>query len=449
MKRLTLALLSWMMLFLAMGTAWAETAAETPVVPMPEGFTPADGATVAPDDDITFSIANISQNEALGKGLGTVVFVYVFGEEGDVPQPTMDEIYAAMGGTAFNFAVFMEGNLVMPGAGIPTDATGTIKMRVRMGVEDPNSTNPNMPDLFYSEVTTATYTVAGAVKPSPTPKFDIASGTEVESGTPVKVSIEVPEGDNEENYWIYCVTDKPDFDFTKYATDEDIEAAGAKLVGNGNNITKLTKATTIKAAACKYRVSGAAFALSAWSEAVVASYTIKATEPDPTPVDKPTAPTFNPGSGAVEAGTVVRLTNGYDGDATKLLCYCTKDNGTTVDNIARITTKAQLQTELRKTAMFAKISLYKPEGITVNKAMTLSAVTADTSGETVVWSEVVTESYTLAAASDKPTAPTFSPDGGELGDDNNEVTLTMSAADKAAFCDIYIMLSMVPVLNLT
>ncbi len=151
--------------------------------------------------------------------------------------------------------------------------------------------------------------------------------------------------------------------------------------------------------------------------------------------DKPTAPTFDPAAGAVPSGTVVHLTNGYESEATPKPIYF--NYKADPSNFTNIKTKTELDKASTGSALFRKVNLYDPAtGIEIITAKNVFAATADIDAAgNVTWSDIVTAAYTIAVVD--PVAPVFSPDGGEVGDDNNTVTLTMSKADEAAYCDIY------------
>ena len=424
MKKLTWLLMS-LMLFLGIGTAFADEAETPATLPTPT-FTPTSGATVEPGDVINF---NIPENYAHDM----VIFSYVFDNETVELKPTYAEVFATMagGGTnlGYSLAVYTGGYWSSFGT-VPADATGNTKMRVRMALAVPNEDDEDAdPNMVYSEVVEATYEVAAEapVAMVPQPTLDPASG-EVESGTTVSfICDETPSG-YAQNYIVYWVLNNENFDFTQYKSDEAVEDAGAKYSAT----LKITENTTITAAVALIDYMAESdddgTAIIAWSEPVTATYTIKAVEPEPTN-DVP-MPVFNPDGGVIAAGAKVVLTNGTEGDTKPMPIYYTFKGVGNENYFVNTKTQGDLTTALNKTGLFKVLYAYEEGGIELTKNSPISAATADIDEDgNITWSTIVTKTFTIGSASDVLVAPTFNPNGGEIGmDEGIEISTTTAGA---------------------
>ncbi|MDE5736163.1 MAG: hypothetical protein K2H65_03715, partial [Bacteroidales bacterium] len=346
MKKLTMALLS-LMLLLGLGTASAQLSAPT--------TTPADGATVAPGDNVTFWINDDYE--------AWTVIIYTFDPAVQLADVVVDgdligEIMDGGGKDGVKGCVLMAASGYAvdpsdPGAGatmawapgvtIPVDASGTITLQAR--ATDVMGQNA-------SSVATIHYTAEGEAAPVIAPTFSLADGTVVEANAKVSVLYDGPDREGTTMYKVLYVVDDPDFNFAQYDNFDDVPT---KIIYT--NPIAITKNTTITAITVKY--DGVLEDIIGWSEKVSASYTVKPNEPDPTPVVKPAAPTFNPDGGAVTSGTKVLLTNGTEGDATPKPIYYNFKNNT--DAFNEVKTQKAFDDAV-KPGLFQKMMLYTAEG---------------------------------------------------------------------------------------
>ena len=431
MKKLTWLLLS-LMLFLGMGTAFAQADEEFELpekLPTPT-FTPASG-NVQPGDEIEFDIPNEY------KAFSIYVF-YVINDNETTLETTSEELMAAQAdmfeSLDFSVALAQMGRWMLP-CEIPTNASGTITFRARMalfpfdmgGIGGMNTLSdedeePEMPALIFSDIVTATYTVGAAeVEVIPAPTLN-PNGGEVAAGTSVKVTTGFEDADNSDDYWLYYVIDNPDFDFSEYETDDDLPSSVKETYGN----IKINDAMTVTVATAKVKQTMAGNMLT-WSEPVTATYTIKAVEPEPTN-DVP-MPVFSPNGGTVVSGTKIVLTNGTEDDTKPMPIYYTFKGVGNENYFVNTKTQGDLTTALNKTGLFKVLYAYEKGGIELTKNSPISAATADIDEDGNITSTIVTKSFTIGSAGDVLEAPTFNPDGGEIGmDDGIEISTTTAGA---------------------
>ena len=176
-KVLTLALMS-LMLFLGMGTAFADNTVPNPVV------TPADGASVEPNQSIIFSVPAGYEKAAF------TILVWTFDEnvslddlqfpddmgglqDGDFPGVTLSmKMSASVGDEGTNVANWM------PDVTVPADASGAVTLKARMVIGGSS--------FETSATVTMHYTVGEAV-PVQAPTFDPVDGSKIMLNSAVKV----------------------------------------------------------------------------------------------------------------------------------------------------------------------------------------------------------------------------------------------------------------------
>ena len=399
-----------LMLFLGMGTAFADEAETPATLPTPT-FTPASGATVKPGDPIEFDLTSMAEPYKSG-----YVFVfYVMDDANTELSTTVDELMAdydnMFENMPFKVAVAQMSRWQVP-VMIPEDATeGTHTLRMRevaMEGED---------ELIYSTEVTATYTIAGEATGVNPPVFTPGEGA-VEKGTEVELSCDLP--DNGQRYICY-VLNNPDFDdYLNWETDDDVDYHNVY-----NGPISINEETTIKAWVVTLDLTDY-YTINGISKAVVATYTIKAGEPEPAN-DVP-MPVFSQNGGTVVSGAKVFLTNGTENDATPKLIYY-NNKGTGSEEFERTPTQDRLNSQLK--SISKNLLLYPEGGIEIVPGKTtINAATADIDAEgNITWSTVITKTFTIGSASDVLEAPTFNPDGGEIGmDDGIEISTTTAGA---------------------
>ena len=185
MKKLTLALLS-LMLFLGMGTAFAQTLPTPTFTPGGNGST---GVSAAPGQTITFTMPDDFDIDEYATSM--ILLCYGFDVDGQL-KPSMSEIQ--------NWIYYFqsEGQLSKPSASyevvaydgngstivvtIPEDASGMVEFTARLaGITDEDG------EAVYSDLMDASYIVQGEVVKPAMPTFSPASG-EVEPATKVSIS---------------------------------------------------------------------------------------------------------------------------------------------------------------------------------------------------------------------------------------------------------------------
>ena len=427
MKKLTLALLS-LMLFLAMGTAFAQT------LPTP-AFTPASGATVAPGTVINFTIpAGITDDDYFGA-------IIMYTEDASAPlEATSDELLAAAmedagisyGATAdgdgessprlWKTAMYdLERGMWWSMVSVSAEATGTVTLRMRLAAP------PYKGDVLYSDEMSATYTIAsGAVARPDAPTFSPAGGA-VPAGTPIQILGGVPAA-FQIPYYIVNGSDA-DFNLTFEQLSALPENAALKPYYTAeDDAPTVNEAMTLKAAIAQLNPTEQTLV---WSEITTATFTVTGGE-EPEPTNDVPVPVFNPDGGEILDGTPILLTNGTESDATPKPIYY---NFKTAKALTDIKTKTDLDNANRQMATLSNAKLYSSAGIQIKKDQTINAATADIDENgNVIWSAVVTKAFTyVKPAVVKPAAPVFNPDGGKVAA-NQKITLTQSAGEDIYYC---------------
>ncbi len=256
----------------------------------------------------------------------------------------------------------------------------------------------------------------------PAPTFDPVDGSVVEANSTVTVVYDGPENEGSMLYDVLYIVDNPTFDFSQYDNYDDVPYS----MVYENPIT-ITQNMTITAITVEYDMES--YDINGWSEKVSASYTVKEVEPIPggvpAPVFKVDGNTVENATMSVAEGTKVMLTNGTESDETpKPIYYNIKVTGS--EEFNNVKTQAQLTSALTSISM--KLIVYPSVGIEITKATPINAATADIDEEgNVTWSTVITKNFTIGTEnpnpSEKPEAPTFDPDGGEV-DADQEITIT-------------------------
>ncbi|MCM1531088.1 MAG: chitobiase/beta-hexosaminidase C-terminal domain-containing protein [Ruminococcus flavefaciens] len=302
-------------------------------------------------------------------------------------------------------------------APITLSGTGEVKVRARLAA------SASMTDeLVYSDEFTATYTVTAAPKPN-APTFYVAgvkveaSTMEVEGGAEVSFVTGYEETEKAQNIMVFYAIDGSDADFEDINV-YDLYDGTLSIKMYDPEVEKVTieEDQTIKAATAE--MNGMTIVL---SDIVTVAFTVKAVEVEPGDVP---APVFSPDGGAVESGAKVLLTNGTEnGSAPLPIYYNLKTTGS--EEFDKVSSKAELKSAL--SSISKKLIAYPAGGIELTAAKTINAATADTSGERIVWSPVVTKEFTIGTVSggDGVAAPVFSPDGGEI-EAEGEITITTS-----------------------
>ena len=213
--------------------------------------------------------------------------------------------------------------------------------------------------------------------------------------------------------------------FNVDGSDADFDLTYAQLEGTSltkydqetENLPEITSDMTFRAAFAQLDTLNKTVS---WSVITTVEYKV---------VDRPTAPTFSPDGGEITESDQITLTNGTEGDDTPLEIYYTKKGEASV--FATIETETQLNSA-KASGWSQKLWLYE-EPLTIDKETTIHAATAKIVEGKVIWSEPVTKSFTLEATGgdddDDLVAPTFTPDGGEIGmDDGIEISTTTAGA---------------------
>ena len=311
-------------------------------------------------------------------------------------------------------AGYMGGNWMMP-CMIPSDVEqGALTLQAFWVMQE---------TMQVSDIMTITYTVKGEAEVIPAPTLN-PNGGEVAAGTSVEVKTGFEDTDNSDDYWLYYVIDNPDFDFSEYETDDDLPTSVKEIYGN----IKINAAMTITVATAKVKQTMAGNMLT-WSEPVTATYTIKEVEPEPAN-DVP-MPVFSPNGGTVVSGTKIVLTNGTENDDTPKPIYYNFKAAGNETAFTSLKTKSALDAEVKKSpASLRKVNTYPEGGIELTAAKPISAATADIDEDgNITWSTIVTKSFTIGSAGDVLEAPTFNPDGGEIGmDEGIEISTTTAGA---------------------
>ena len=409
MKKMTLALMS-LMLFLGMGTAFADNTVPNPVV------TPADGASVEPNQSIIFSVPAGYEKAAF------TILVWTFDEnvslddlqfpddmgglqDGDFPGVTLSmKMSASVGDEGTNVANWM------PDVTVPADASGAVTLKARMVIGGSS--------FETSATVTMHYTVGEAV-PVQAPTFDPVDGSKIMLNSAVKVVYDGPDHEGATQYSVLYVLNNPDFNFAQYTDYDDVDNS---MVYTSPIV--MAQDATVTAITVKYKFDPVEETniIIGWSEKVSASYTV---------VVPPAAPTFNPNGGEILDGTPILLTNGTEGATPKPIYY----NFKTAKALTDIKTKTDLDNANRQMATLSNAKLYSSAGIQIKKDQTVNAATADIDENgNVIWSAVVTKAFTyVKPAVVKPAAPVFNPDGGKVAA-NQKITLTQSAGEEIYYC---------------
>ncbi|MDE6514511.1 MAG: chitobiase/beta-hexosaminidase C-terminal domain-containing protein, partial [Bacteroidales bacterium] len=388
MKKLTWALLS-LMLFLGMGTAFADDPLPAPVLPSGNAIPANSIFEIGIPDDVLSAYGNCM-----------IAVLYTFDNETAVLEADMDIIGQAMdanGATEEGYSVAayyaMEWT-VSPMS--PDKADGqTTKLRARIAIVTPYcmgamSAEGKAGDGFiYSEEASATYTVGGeaVVVTVIAPTLSPAGGAVEQGG---KVSFEVEESyEDSPLYPIYYVYNNSDFDFSAIKSMDDIDDDVMHMDMNG--WVAITEATTITVAIAKLNTDGS---IAAWSDPVTGIYTIAGSEPV-----APEAPVFNPNGGVVTLDQQISLTTST-GDA---LLYYTMD-AEMVPDFSAITTEEDLEEAIGVFMPYDdddKITL-EAFGITEEDleegdvVMTLKAAAAVIDGEgNITWSTTTNATFTV------------------------------------------------------
>ena len=450
MKKLTLALLS-LMLFLGMGTAFAQT------LPTPT-FTPSSGSTqptsVAPGEEITFTLS-----KDLWDDYGMVYILYTFLDEMDEPEleATSDELTAwgnyimgDVGGFASPKAgdkpnTDYEATLVMDdGEGeamftlpitVPEDAEGYLFFYARLAAEGNGS-------VEYSNIVSAIYSVESEVE-MVAPTFNPAAGA-VEPGT--TVTINTPEG----------------ADFVWYTTTDDGEPTMDKYDVSWFEYTKpivINKQTTLRAVSVKGHMPPFTF-----SEVAEATYTVTG---EATNIPKLT---LNPtGTVSVNGSAVFSCTlepQTYTHSSGKVGFGISFKNGKEVENLEyQVGTEVdennwtayrdQDLAQIKTGTILGAIPSAQTNNASSGRVVTLAATTvhyrltlsanATTEPEAVftvveltsfgTWPTADVNTLTDASVkfkNAKPAAPVFNPNGGEIASDA-PIALTTTSTDATIY----------------
>ena len=390
MKKLTLALLS-LMLFLGMGTAFAQT------LPTP-AFTPASGATVAPGTVINFTIpAGITDDDYFGA-------IIMYTEDASAPlEATSDELLAAAmedagisyGATAdgdgessprlWKTAMYdLERGMWWSMVSVSAEATGTVTLRMRLAAP------PYKGDVLYSDEMSATYTIAsGAVARPDAPTFSPAGGA-VPAGTPIQILGGVPAA-FQIPYYIVNGSDA-DFNLTFEQLSALPENAALKPYYTAeDDAPTVNEAMTLKAAIAQLNVGEQTLV---WSEITTATYTVA----DETPVVKPAAPVFNPNGGTVTLDQPISLT-AASADADALIFY-TMDMEY-IPDFSEFETEEDLADALDMFMMYEEAFTFEAFGITEedlaegDAEMPLKAAVAVINDGNITWSATTTATFTV------------------------------------------------------
>ncbi|MDE6514427.1 MAG: chitobiase/beta-hexosaminidase C-terminal domain-containing protein, partial [Bacteroidales bacterium] len=277
MKKLTWALLS-LMLFLGMGTAFAQDLPKPTFTPAQEKF---DIPSVTPGQEIVFTLdATIDPDDYMMGGIFILYNFYEYGEEpDDEPEYTTStsDLNAWMGylneGGNKPATDYEVGMISSTGTDfkvtVPADASGYYYFYARLA-----GINEDM-DMEYSAVLSSMYNVEGeapvVTKPD-MPTFSPATGTQVDPGTTVTIAA------------------TGDYDIIWYTTTDDGEPTENKYNKTWFEYTKpitINGATTLRAASVKGEHPPFTF-----SDVATAAYTV--TDKERTDVPKLTVTPAGP-----------------------------------------------------------------------------------------------------------------------------------------------------------
>ena len=388
MKKLTLALLS-LMLFLGMGTAFAQT------LPTP-AFTPASGETVAPGKVINFTIPD----EVLdGPYLG-VIIMYTEDASATLEATSAELMAAAQADAGFGImadgdggasprlwkaAMYdVENEVWWSMVSVSAEATGTVTLRMRLAAP------PYSGDVLYSDEMTATYTIAsGEVARPDAPTFSPAGGA-VPAGTPIQILGGMPAA-FQIPYYVVNGSDA-DFNLTFEQWSALPENAALKPYYTAeDDAPTVNEAMTLKAAIAQLNVGEQTLV---WSEITTATYTVA----DETPVVKPAAPVFNPNGGTVTLDQPISLT-AASADADALIFY-TMDMEY-IPDFSEFETEEELEDALDMFMMYEEAFTFEVFGITAedlaegDAEMPLKAAVAVINDGNITWSATTTATFTI------------------------------------------------------
>ena len=364
MKKLTLALLS-LMLFLGMGTAFAQDAPAT----LPDmTYTPSSGSTVAPGDRITFDVPEAYQENMIFLFYTTDFSAFANADTYEGKMAILNEASDEDYDGPIMTAGYM-GEWMMP-CQIPDDAQPGQLVMLAFWMAVGGEGAPEA-----SDVMTLTYTVAGeAAKVNP-PVFTPGEGT-IAQGGEVELSC-----DASGTHYICYVLNDPDFD--EYLDWEDDTDVKTKYVYNtsdaGHTHIFINEETTIKAWVVTLDYMDA---ITGISEAVVATYT---------PVAPPAAPVFNPNGGKIASDAPIALTT----TSTDATIYYTMGDASAFDGI-------KTQEDLDRAMLMQyfddeqpTLEMFGMEEAGDEVMLAAAAAFIDEDGN-ITWSAVTTATFTVA-----------------------------------------------------